>query len=413
VLGASELLRRFVLAIETPLGDGEMLKGVRIVDLTSVLFGPYCTQILADLGADVIKIEAKQGDVLRLAGNAAVNADMGPCHLTLNRGKRSLVLDLKDPADAAVFRDLLETADVFVHNVRAKAIERLGFGYEQVCAFRPDILYVHCVGYGSGGVYDGLKAFDDTVQAASGITSLAVMTKSSAEPRYIATAMADKVGGLHAVYAILAGMVHRLRTGRGQHIEVPMFEAFTHFFLQEHLCNAALDPASGPIGYPRQLDPERRPMPTLNGFVALAPYIDAEYAKLLVILDGGYLLDDPAYATPAARRANQTRLFAELAKLTESLSTEDILRRCEEAQIAAMPVTALEDIFDNPHLRSVDFFTTEQHPTEGRVVRMAPPVRFGDFAYGAQRPAPRLGEHNDEIKQELEGSVPDVSRKAI
>lgn len=389
------------MAMQPPFADSAMLSGVRIVDLTSVLFGPYCTQILADLGADVIKIEAKHGDVLRLAGSPAVNPDMGPCHLTLNRGKRSLVMDLKDAADAALFRELLATADIFVHNVRAKAIERLGFGYEQVRAFRPDILYVHCVGYGSGGAYDGLKAFDDTVQAASGITSLAIMTKSATHPRYVATAMADKVGGLHAVYAILAGMVHRLRTGRGQHIEVPMFEAFTHFFLQEHLCNAALDPAPGPIGYPRQLDPERRPMPTSNGYVSLAPYIDDEWIRLLRILEGAHLLQDPAFRTSAGRRINQTRLFAETAKLTEKLTTQEILKRCEDAQIAAMPVTALEDIFENPHLSSVDFFTTEQHPTEGGVIRMAPPVRFGDYEYRNIRPAPRLGEHNEEIRREI------------
>ncbi|HTO42354.1 MAG TPA: CoA transferase, partial [Rhizomicrobium sp.] len=205
-----------------------MLEDVRIIDLTTVVFGPYATQTLADLGADVIKIEPPGGDTMRFTGKSAKTRQMGPCHLSLNRGKRSVLLDLKLEDAKDDLRALLKTADVFIHNVRGPAIEKLGFGYDAVRALKPDIIYVHCVGFGSGGPYSDLQAYDDVIQATSGAATLLSRVDGNPRPRYIPSLIADKVAGLHGAYATLAALFHKQRTGEGQFVEVPMFEAFTH-----------------------------------------------------------------------------------------------------------------------------------------------------------------------------------------
>ena len=239
-------------------GDGRaMLEGLRVIDMTSVVFGPYCTQILADFGAEVVKVEAPGGDVFRYGAPSAHSKAMGPGYIALNRGKQSLVLDLKQEADRAILRDLLADADIFIHNVRAEAIERLGFDYDSARALAPDIIYAHCVGFGSGGPYAGLQAYDDVIQAASGTTTLLPRADGNERPRYLPSLIADKVAGLHAAYAVMAAVVHRLRTGQGQHVEVPMFEAFSSFMLKEHLGGNTFDPPVGPPCYGRQVDPDR------------------------------------------------------------------------------------------------------------------------------------------------------------
>jgi crotonobetainyl-CoA:carnitine CoA-transferase CaiB-like acyl-CoA transferase len=224
-----------------------LLDGIRIIDLSSVVFGPYCTQILTDLGADVIKIEPPEGDAFRFSAKSARSRGMSPGHLTLNRGKRSAVLNLKNPDDLAVMQGHLAKADVFIHNVRGKSIERLGLGYEAVKALNEKIIYVHCVGFGSDGPYADLQAYDDVIQAATGTASLPPRVDGNPRPRYIPSLIADKVAGLHAAYATLAAIVYRQRTGEGQFVEVPMFETFTHFMLREHFAGQTFEPPVGPI----------------------------------------------------------------------------------------------------------------------------------------------------------------------
>jgi crotonobetainyl-CoA:carnitine CoA-transferase CaiB-like acyl-CoA transferase len=225
-----------------------MLDGVRIIDMTSVVFGPYATQMLADMGADVIKVEPPIGDISRYLGKAAKTHASGSTHLTINRGKKSAVLDVKRASDAAVLRNLLKTADVFVHNVRARAMDRLGFGYETVKAIKPDIIYAHFSGFAQDGPYRDKQAYDDVIQAATGTCSLASRVDGNPKPRYIPSLIADKVSGLYGAQALLAALFHKERTGEGQHVEVPMFEAFTNFMLEEHLQDATTVPPLGPIG---------------------------------------------------------------------------------------------------------------------------------------------------------------------
>lgn len=375
--------------------DGQpMLQGVRVVDLTSVVFGPYATHILADLGAEVIKVEAPgSGDAFRWSGKAAVTPGMSPGFMAINRGKQSLALDLKSEAGRAAMRELLAEADVFVLNVRGKAAARLGLDYEAVKAIRPDIIYAHCVGFGQDGPYADLQAYDDVIQAASGTTTLLPRVDGEPRPRYLPSLIADKVAGLHAAYAVLAAIIHRMRTGEGQAIEIPMFEAFTNFMLIEHLAGLTFDPPNAPAGYFRQIDPDRQPFPTADGHISIVAYADEAWPRVFAVLEAPEVLADERFATRALRARNLALLYREMARLTRSFTTADLLARCHAAQIPAQPVRDLGAIMDDPHLAATGFFTRLDHPTEGACFAMQHPVKFTPPLGVTDRPAPTLGQN--------------------
>lgn len=381
-------------------GDGQpMLQGVKVVDLTSIVFGPYCTQILADLGAEVVKVEAPPlGDGFRYAGKAAATRGMGPGFLAINRGKESVLLDLKTPEDQAVMRALLAEADIFVLNVRGKAAARLGLDYDSVRAIKPDIIYLHCVGFGQDGPYADLPAYDDVIQAASGATSLASRVDGDPRPRYIPSLIADKVSGLHAAYAVMAALVHRLRTGEGQLVEVPMFEAFTSFMLVEHLGGLTFDPPNAPPCYARQIDPDRQPFATRDGFVSIAAYTDRDWPVLFDLLGDASVLDDPQLATPADRFRNIAMLYAAVARLAAGFTTEELLARCAAANLPAQPARDIGTIMDDAHLRATGFFHHRTHPSEGGYVEMRQPVKFGAAPVADATPPPRLDEQGAAVR---------------
>lgn len=381
-------------------GRPTLLEGIKVVDLTSIIFGPYCTQILADLGADVIKVEPPEGDLMRRSGAHAHTYGMGAPHMTLNRGKRSIVLDLKSEEGAEAMRRLIASSDIFIHNVRAKPIERLGFGYEAMRALNEQLIYVHCVGYGSDGPYADLPAYDDVVQAASGLTSLPCKVDGNPAPRYVPSTVVDKVAGLYAAYAVMAAYIHRLRTGEGQSVEVPMFEAFTQFLLEEHLAGATFDPPQGQAGYRRQIEPFRQPFRTADGYISIVPYGDANWIKILRLLDDEAFLSDERLSTPELRAVNADLLYERLGHLTGRWTTAQLGELCRSASIPVMPVRDIADIQDDPHLRATDFFRRRDHPSEGGYFEVRPPVRF---SAGTPEPghAPRLGEHTAEILAEI------------
>jgi crotonobetainyl-CoA:carnitine CoA-transferase CaiB-like acyl-CoA transferase len=380
-----------------------MLEGIRIVDLTSVVFGPYATQMLADMGADVIKIEPPTGDVSRYIGRARNQKSNGSTHLTINRGKRSIILDLKREKDSETLTKLLKTADIFVHNVRTKAINKLGLGYDAVKAIKPDIIYVHCTGFGQNGPYRDLQAYDDVIQAATGTTSLAPRVDGNPRPRYIPSLIADKVAGHYGAQAMLAAIIHKLRTGEGQHVEVPMFEAFANFMLEEHLRDATLDPPISPIGYPRQLDPARQPFPTADGYISIVPYTDDKIITLFELLGAPELLRSEEFETPLARFTNVTKLYEAIATLTVAKTTAEWIEILTAAEFPAMPARDLADIFDDPHLAQTGFFKPREHPSEGRYWEMQPPIRFGADPNRVLGIAPDLGADGDAIRDEIGG----------
>ena len=376
-----------------------LLEGIRILDLTTVVFGPYATQTLADMGADVIKVEAPGGDVIRYAGRPAKTRGMGPVHIGLNRGKASIMLDLKSGEDKAVMRDLIAESDVFIHNVRGKAIAALGFDYEAVKAIRPDIVYVHCVGFGSDGPYADLQAYDDIIQAATGAASLAGKVSGDPTPRYIPSLIADKVAGLHAAYAVLGALVHKLRTGEGQFVEVPMLEAFAHFMLKEHLFGDTFDPPVGAVGYPRQLDPHRQPFPTADGHISIVPYTDDAVVALFDVLGRPDLMRSESFDSPGKRAKGMSEIYRLIGELTLARTTADWLRLCHAARLPAIQVNDLADVTRDPHLAKT-FFRRREHPTEGAYLDMAPPVRFS-APVAEPRAAAGLGENSDEIRARL------------
>jgi len=293
---------------------------------------------------------------------------------------------------------------VFIHNVREEAIGRLGFSYAEVKALNPDIIYVHCMGFGAGGPYSDLQAYDDVIQAASGVTTLETRVDGDPRPRYVPSTIADKIAGLHAAYATLAAIVHRLRTGAGQKVEVPMFEAFTGFLLEEHLYNGTFIPPTGAICYPRQVDPNRQPYKTADGYISIVPYSEQNVVTLFELLGVPELLQDPRFDNPIARLSNQSQVCMEVAKLTPSHSTAELLTLLNAARIPAMAVRDIADILDDPHLVAVDFFEQREHPTEGKYHAMRPPVRFSAVGDIEVRHAPMVGEHTEELRREFMGA---------
>lgn len=380
-----------------------MLEGIRVADMTSVVFGPHATQMLADLGAEVIKIEPPEGEIFRRVGANPETPAMGAIHMTLNRGKQTMALDLKTEADCKAMQDLLGTVDVFIHNVRGKAIERLGFGYEAVKATNPGIIYVHGVGFGSDGPYADFQAYDDVIQAASGTATLLPRADGNPVPRYFPSLVADKIAGHYGAQAVLAALVHKLRTGEGQFVEVPMFEAFTHFMMVEHLYRATFTDSPTEFGYPRQLDPNRQPFPTADGWISIVPYHEASVAAVFELIGAPELAEDPRFATREARLANMTHVYAEIAKRTPAKTGAEWMDLLNAAGVPAMPVRDLAQVPDDPHLQAVGFFREREHPLAGRYREMRPPVRYGADPGRTLGQARDIDEDGEAIRAALAG----------
>jgi len=375
-----------------------MLEGIKIVDMTSVVFGPYATQILADMGAEVIKIESGIGDTMRYSIKPAKTRAMGPAHLSLNRGKKSAYLDLKTEEDCKVMRNLLKEADIFVHNVRHDPIKRLGFDYEEVKKIKDDIIYVHCVGFGSDGPYGGLPAYDDIIQAATGTTSLLSRVDGDPKQRFFPSLIADKVAGLHGAYATMAAIIHKLRTGRGQFVEVPMFESFAHFMLKEHLGQHSYIPPTGPACYDRQVNPYRQPYPTKDGYIVIVPYTLQSWEPLYEALGAPEVLENERYASLKNRVKNQNELYAGIADKTPQKTTAEWMKILREKGLICTPAIDIEAVVDDPHLRESGLVRQAEHPTEGAFYELAEPGTYSEWSPKDPAPAPLLGEHTDEIK---------------
>lgn len=375
------------------------LAGIRVLDMTTVLFGPYCTQMLAEMGAEVIKLEPPGGDVVRQIGPAR-NPGMGGMFLTINRGKRGLCLDLKKPGGAAAARAVARLCDVVVTNIRPRAMARLGLDSASMRAADPRLVYCMLVGFGQSGPYAAHPAYDDLIQGMAGVPHLG-QRAGAAEPRYAPLALADRVSGLHAVAGILAALFDRARTGRGQEVEVPMFEAMASFTLGDHLGGMAFDPPLDGGGYARLISPDRRPYRTKDGHICALVYTDGQWRRFFAAIGEPERLErDPRFADHASRTQHIDAIYAELAAILATRTTAEWLEVLRAADVPCAPVHTLESLRRDPHLAAVGFFGAEEHPTEGRLTRMAAPLRFGAHGEIPRRPAPRLGEHGREVLRE-------------
>ena len=373
------------------------LAGINVIDLTTVVLGPLATQILGDLGAEVIKIEPPDGDIMRYAGPGR-HREMGHVFLNLNRNKRSLCLDLKRGEAADVLLALVRQSDVFMHNMRPQAMARLGFAYERLRGVNPRLVYCSAHGYGQVGPLADRPAFDDIIQGASGFVALEQAT--GGEARFVPTLVGDKTVGLTMVYAVMAALVQRERTGEGQAVEVPMLETMTAFVMAEHMGGLTFDPPMGPPGYSRMLAPDRRPHRTADGHICILPYSDRHWRDFFSIVGRPELADDPRLADAQSRSSHVADLYALIAECVRGKTTGYWLAKLKSVDIPCGPVNQLTELADDEQLAAVDFFPLTDHPSEGRIRTVRPPVRFGDADCTLRHHAPRLGEHSREILRE-------------
>jgi crotonobetainyl-CoA:carnitine CoA-transferase CaiB-like acyl-CoA transferase len=372
------------------------LSGVRVVDLTAMVMGPYCTQIMADMGADVIKIESPDGDNTRYISVGPVPG-MSGVFVNVNRGKRSVALDLRSEAGKTALRGIIQRADVFIHSMRAKAIAKLGFGYEDVAPINPSIIYTNCYGYGRRGPDRDLTAYDDTIQAECGLP--AVQRMLTGEANYVGTIMADKVAGLTALYATTMALFHRERTGEGQEVEVGMFETMAAFMLVEHANGAMFSPALGPAIYPRAVARNRRPYRTKDGHIAALIYNDKQWSAFVGAVRPPWA-SDPLYATLELRARRIDTVYALIADTLRERTTQEWLELFRSLDIPAAPLRTPDELFDNPHLNAVDFFQTVDTP-HGPVRFPGVPTWFSRTPGRVAGAAPQLGANTREVFEEL------------
>jgi crotonobetainyl-CoA:carnitine CoA-transferase CaiB-like acyl-CoA transferase len=381
-----------------------LLKGVRVVDFTTVVLGPYATLTLGDLGADVIKVEPLTGDAFR-AVRPGHHAELGAGFLNLNRNKRSIAIDLRSPEGLAAVDRLVAEADVVVHNMRPASAERLGIGFERLRTLHPRLVYCYTPGFGSEGRDGDAPAYDDTIQARSGLASL--NADASGEPRFLATIVADKVGGLHLAIAVLAALVAREQRGEAVCVEAPMFESLVSFLMIEQLAGRSFVPALGGTGYDRLRSPHRKPYRTRDGYLAILPYTTLHWVRFLELIGAHDLAQDPRVTDPVARSRSVDMLYAVIADVTPTRSTAEWLELLGARDIPCAPVNSLEALFDDPHLADVGMFREADHPSEGRLVSVRTPFRSGDET--GDRPPPRLGADTAELLREIGYDLADVA----
>ncbi len=371
----------------TPRGP---LSGLRVLDLTTVIMGPAATQMLADMGADVIKFEAPEGDSLRRIGPGRSEL-MGTLFLQSNRNKRSLVLDLRDPADRQRLLDLAREADALLTNIRGAGLRRLGLEYADLRKVNPALVYCQMVGYGSDGPNAGQAVYDDLIQAAAGVCG--VFQAVDGQTRYAPLNICDRVSGLYAAIAVLGALLERSLSGEGQAIEVPMFETMASFVTADHMGGASFVPPLGKPGYGRLLSRFRGPYPTRDGHLALVVYTDRDWKVFTDLVGRPEVLERPEFASQTTRTEHAETCGHFLREVLPQRTTAEWIAALRAADIPCSVVNGLADLFEDPHLKAVGLFQEFDHPTEGRITMARPPVRFGRTPAAVTAVAPNLGEH--------------------
>ena len=373
------------------------LAGIRVLDLTSVVAGPLATQMLGDMGADVIKIESPEGDAPRHTGPSR-SPNMAALFMGLNRSKRSLVLDLKNDAAKDALWRLIANADVFVHSMRPQAIAKLGFSHKIVRAKNPSIVYAALHGYRDGGPYSGQPAYDDVIQGQSGIAAL--MSEVAGEPLYAPMIIADKTCAIAIAGAISTALFARERTGRGQVVEIPMFEQMVSFVLGEHLFGHNFVPPMGALGYTRVLASWRRPYKTKDGYLCMMAYTQNHWHKFWTAIGRPEVHADPRFDCIASRAKNIVALYELAGSCIADRATDEWLKLLRVLEIPSARMSSLDDVMNDPQLKASGFFKRATHPSEGEILYTDLPVRFSETPTGSTRLQPRLGEHSFEVLRE-------------
>lgn len=378
--------------------SGGPLEGIRIVDLSSVVVGPLATQVMADYGADVIKVEALSGDISRALAGRAVTPNMSSKFIHLNRNKRSIALNLKKPAGYQVLMRLLRDADVMLWNVRPSAMARLKLTYNDVRAVNPRIIYCGLFGFGQGGRYREKPAYDTIIQGGTGIAEL--HNRANGTPRYVPIVVADRTVGNIAVQMILMALFNRERKGVGAEIEIPMFENMAKFVLEEHMYLKTFDPPLGGTGDPRLFDPEACPKQTADGWISISANTNEQAFAFFDAIGRPELKTDPRFSTVAARFANVTEYFSIRNVELKKKTTAEWIAIFDRVGVPAMPMHSLESLMDDPHLKEVGFFEKITHPTEGTIINMKLPNKTSFGKREDFRAAPKIGQHSVEILEQ-------------
>ena len=373
------------------------LDGIRILDLSTVVLGPYASQMLGEYGADVIKIETPEGDSTRRTG-PSTEAGMGAIFLGVNRGKRSLVLDLKTAQGREALLRLVDTADVLMHSIRPQKLKAIGLDPETLRARNPRLVYVGLHGFAQDGPYGGMPAYDDIIQGMSGCAAL--MELQTGTPQYFPTIAADKTTGLIAANAILAAIVMRERTDKGSYVEVPMLESMVAFNLVEHFYGQHFQPPLAEAGYPRLLNPWRRPYRTTDGYLCAMPYTDVHWRRFFIAAGAPELAADERFSDISARTLNIAALYELAAQFIASRSTNAWLETFSQLEIPVSTMNRLPDLQQDAHLRATGFFETIHDPDMGELCFPGVPVKFNHCRPPVAMP-PRLGQHTDEILAEI------------
>jgi crotonobetainyl-CoA:carnitine CoA-transferase CaiB-like acyl-CoA transferase len=376
------------------------LAGVRVIDLTQFLLGPYATQTLGDLGADVIKVEEPAGDRQRGQGKAAYSPELGPIFIAFNRNKRSVVLDLRNDEGKDALRKLIATGDIFIHNMRPSAIKRLGFGYDEVAAIKPDIVYVEAMGYDDAGPYAGLQAFDDLIQSASGACGLEQLVNPEAEFRPLPTLLADKTCGLFAVIATLAALRHRDATGEGQYVAVPMLETFTGFLMSEHLYGETFVPPNGSFGATVAITPHRKPFATRDGHLTVYPANPAQSAKFMELGGLPDAYDSERFLSKPAGKARVAEYYAMMVEAALRHTSAEWMEIGAANSIPVMRANAPTEIFEDPQLRET-LFETRHVEGQGAYRAIKPGLRFAKTPASIRRDPPLVGQDTEEVLREI------------
>ncbi|MGE4239394.1 CaiB/BaiF CoA transferase family protein [Ramlibacter sp.] len=374
------------------------LHGIRVIDMTSLGMGPLAAQILGDYGADVIKLEPPTGDVFR---HVLPQGTPGMSHafIQFNRNKRSVSLDLKKPEGLEAARKLLKTADVVLSNVRPSAMKALGLDYESVRAIKPDIIFAAAYGYSERGPYAGRPAADDTIQAMSGVAGLQQLAYGKAT--LVANVVADKAVGQALVGAVMAALIHKMKTGQGQRIEVPMFETMVAFTMPEHIAGMTFDPPKGGAGYSRVINPERRPYKTKDGWLCVLPYTTPQWQRFFALIGRDDLAKDPVLADPVERSKRFRELYSLIDEVMPQRTTDEWVQALLDADILFGKVNTPDDLMADPHLAALDMFPLVEHPSEGQVRLIGFPIEFTQTPMRLNRLPPTLGQHSREVLAEL------------
>jgi crotonobetainyl-CoA:carnitine CoA-transferase CaiB-like acyl-CoA transferase len=383
------------------------LTGLKVLDLSSLGMGPLATQTLGDLGADVIKVETPEGDVFRHVVPQA-SAGMSHTFIQFNRNKRSVAIDLKSESGKEALQRLVKHCDICLLTIRSAAARSLGLDYDSVKALNPSMIYCAAYGYSDRGPYGGRPAMDDAIQAMCGLASL--QRQASGSSQFVASVIADKATGLTIVYSILAAVIHRMKTGEGQYIEVPMFETMVAFTMPEHMAGKSFEPSKGPAGYARVINPDRRPFQTKDGWLCVVPYTTPQWLRFFRLIGRADLAEDPHMSDPVYRSNHFRDLYALIDAVLPTRTTAEWIEALLDADILFGEVKSPDDLIEDPHLAAMDMFRLVVHPVAGKLRLLGFPVTFSETPCTLRRLPPTLGEHTAEVLAEIGMSAADIDK---